>query len=334
MLIEKLQQIKEQALTELELVFSDTDAESFRIKYLGRSGVLTEALKELKDLDVSLRPQAGKFANEIKQLITEKLDLKLSLSLGKKTEIKQDLTLPGIKPKTGYKHPISKVMDECVDIFRNMGFAVEFGPDIETDFHNFEALNIPSNHPAREMHDTFYITDNILLRTHTSPVQIRTMIDQEPPLRVIAPGKVYRRDSDITHSPMFHQIEGLMVDKNISFSDLKGVLILFLHQIFGDDIKIRFRPSFFPFTEPSAEVDISCVMCAGKGCRVCSNTGWLEILGAGMVDPEVFKAVEYDSESWTGFAFGVGVERIAMLKYGIGNIRLFFENNLDFLSQF
>ncbi len=332
-LIKKLEQLKTDAFAELQNISNPQDLEQFKIKYLGRKGIIADCMQELKDVPKEEKPQAGKLANEFKNQLTEAVNNSSRAAVPKTSKIIPDLTLPGIAPKIGTKHPISQVMEECVEIFRNIGFEVKEGPDIETDFYNFDALNIPDDHPAKDMHDTFYITKNILLRTHTSPVQIRTMEKQEPPLRIIAPGKVYRRDSDITHSPMFHQIEGLMVDKNISFSDLKGVLSLFLKQVFGD-IKIRFRPSFFPFTEPSAEVDISCVMCKGKGCRVCSQTGWLEILGSGMVDPEVFKAVHYDPEVWTGFAFGLGVERITMLKYGIDDIRLFFENNLEFLRQF
>ncbi|MBI3599955.1 MAG: phenylalanine--tRNA ligase subunit alpha, partial [Nitrospinae bacterium] len=245
-----------------------------------------------------------------------------------------DITLPGRLPDIGSIHPLTKVLNEVVDIFIGMGFTIEEGPEIELDYYNFEALNIPKDHPARDMQDTFYITDDVILRTHTSPVQVRTMERRPPPLKIIAPGKVYRCDADITHSPMFHQVEGFMVDKDITFGDLKGMLELFVHQFFGKDIALRFRPSFFPFTEPSAEVDIQCVICKGSGCRVCKGTGWLEILGSGMIDPAVFSYVKYDPEEWTGFAFGMGIERIAMLKYGVDDIRLFFENDLRFLKQF
>ena len=244
-----------------------------------------------------------------------------------------DTTLPGRGNSSGSIHPVTQIMDEIISIFFSLGFKVEEGPEIESDFYNFEALNIPKDHPARDMQDTFYIGDDVL-RTHTSPVQIHVMENQKPPLRIIAPGKVFRCDSDVSHTPMFHQIEGLMVDENLSFGDLKGVMNIFLHEIFGQQTKTRFRPSFFPFTCPSAEVDIECVMCSGQGCRVCSKTGWLEILGCGMVDPAVFKSVDYDPERWLGFAFGLGIERIAMLKYGINDIRLFFENDLRFLKQF
>ena len=245
-----------------------------------------------------------------------------------------DITLPGRAIRTGRLHPIIQVSNQICDIFAGLGFSVVEGPEIELDYYNFEALNIPKDHPARDMQDTFYIEENIVLRTHTSPVQIRTMEKQKPPVRILSPGRVYRPDSDISHTPMFHQIEGLLVDKGITFGDLKGVLTFFVRKIFGEDTAIRFRPSFFPFTEPSAEVDIQCVMCRGTGCRVCGQSGWLEILGSGMVDPEVFKNVGYDPEEISGFAFGLGLERIAMLKYGVSDIRLFFENDWRFLEQF
>jgi len=245
-----------------------------------------------------------------------------------------DVTLPGRRSALGSKHPITLVTEEIVAIFAGLGFGVAEGPEVEHDFYNFEALNFPKDHPARDMQDTFFVGENVLLRTHTSPVQVRTMLKQPPPVRIIAPGTVYRCDSDATHSPMFHQVEGLMVDKGISFGDLKGILTLFISQLFGEGIGVRLRPSFFPFTEPSAEVDIACVICKGKGCRVCKNTGWLEILGAGMVDPEVYRHVGYDAETYSGFAFGMGIERIAMLKYGIADMRLLFENDLRFLKQF
>ena len=245
-----------------------------------------------------------------------------------------DVTLPGRSSRFGKVHPVTQVEAEICDIFATLGFSVAEGPEVELGYYNFEALNIPEDHPARDMRDTFYVADNVVLRTHTSPVQIRTMENQRPPVRIISPGKVYRPDSDVSHTPMFHQIEGLLVDKGITFGDLKGVLTYFLRRIFGKDTVLRFRPSFFPFTEPSAEVDIRCVICGGEGCRVCAQTGWLEILGSGMVDPEVFKVVGYDPDEYSGFAFGLGVERIAMLKYGITDIRLFFENDQRFLAQF
>ncbi|HPJ97060.1 MAG TPA: phenylalanine--tRNA ligase subunit alpha, partial [Syntrophales bacterium] len=247
---------------------------------------------------------------------------------------KIDVTLEGRRIKPGKLHPVTQVKNEICSIFASFGFSVMEGPEVELDYYNFEALNIPKDHPARDMQDTFYIEENIVLRTHTSPVQIRTMLKQAPPVRILSPGRVYRPDSDVSHTPMFHQIEGLLVDKGISFADLKGTLTVFLQEVFGVQTRLRFRPSFFPFTEPSAEVDIQCVMCRGEGCRVCGQTGWLEILGSGMVDPEVFKNVGYDPEEYTGFAFGLGLERIAMLKYGISDIRLFFENDWRFLEQF
>ncbi len=247
---------------------------------------------------------------------------------------KLDVTLPGRVQRRGYKHPITQVTEEIVAIFAALGFGVVEGPEIEKDFYNFEALNIPKDHPARDMQDTFYVSEDVVLRTHTSPVQIRTMLEHEPPVRVVAPGTVYRRDSDITHSPMFHQIEGFLVDRKVTFGDLKGILTTFINEFFGQNVDVRFRPSFFPFTEPSAEVDIQCVICGGSGCRVCGHSGWLEILGSGMIDPEVFKSVNYDPELYSGFAFGLGIERVAMLKYGVNDLRLFFENDLRFLKQF
>jgi phenylalanyl-tRNA synthetase alpha chain len=277
--------------------------------------------------------------NVVKAQLEERVDCVLHEIRQKNKEEKLrserlDVTLPGRRRPLGTKHPISMVIEEITGIFAGLGFKVAEGPEIEMDYYNFEALNIPKDHPARDMQDTFFVNDSIVLRTHTSPVQIRTMLKQAPPVRIIAPGTVYRCDSDATHSPMFHQIEGLLVDKGVTFGDLKGILTIFVNQCFGAGTGVRLRPSFFPFTEPSAEVDIACVMCKGKGCRICKNTGWLEILGAGMVDPEVFRHVSYDSEAFTGFAFGMGIERIAMLRYGISDMRLLFENDLRFLSQF
>jgi len=281
----------------------------------------------------------GGLSNKLKK----DLELKIADTIQKFVQQKQrkrlareriDVTLPGRCPPLGTKHPITQITERVVEIFTSLGFSLEEGPEVELDYYNFEALNIPKHHPARDMHDTFYISNEVLLRTHTSPVQIRVMEKQPPPVRIICLGKVYRRDSDISHTPMFHQIEGLLVDEQVSLGDLKGVLTVFVHQMFAPDTPIRFRPSFFPFTEPSAEVDIQCVMCGGKGCRVCGRTGWLEILGSGMVNPAVFRMVGYDPEKITGFAFGMGIERIAMLKFGIDDIRLFFENNIRFLSQF
>ena len=311
--------------------------EQIRIEFLGKKGQLQGLMKELRNASPQEKPKLGKDINLLKQHVEQAINDK-DVSLGSKSVKKSseifDTTLPGRKELTGTLHPITQVMEEITSIFFGLGFQVEEGPEIETDYYNFEALNIPKNHPARDMQDTFYIEDETVLRTHTSPVQIHVMENREPPLRIIAPGKVYRCDSDVSHTPMFHQIEGLMVDEGVSFSHLKGIMNILLQEVFGKNTQIRFRPSFFPFTCPSAEVDIQCVMCNGKGCRVCSQTGWLEILGAGMVDPAVFQSVDYDPETWTGFAFGLGIERIAMLKFGINDIRLFFENDLRFLKQF
>ena len=311
--------------------------EQIRIEFLGKKGQLQGLMKELRNASPQEKPKLGKDINLLKQYVEQAINDK-DASLGskpfKKSSENFDTTLPGRKELTGTLHPITQVMEEITSIFFGLGFQVEEGPEIETDYYNFEALNIPKDHPARDMQDTFYIEDETVLRTHTSPVQIHVMENREPPLRIIAPGKVYRCDSDVSHTPMFHQIEGLMVDEGVSFSHLKGIMNIFLQEVFGKNTQIRFRPSFFPFTCPSAEVDIQCVMCNGKGCRVCSQTGWLEILGAGMVDPAVFESVDYDPEKWTGFAFGLGIERIAMLKFGINDIRLFFENDLRFLKQF
>ncbi|MDA2921368.1 phenylalanine--tRNA ligase subunit alpha, partial [Desulfobacterota bacterium AH_259_B03_O07] len=295
--------------------------------------------KGLREVPQSERPEMGRLINDSKSIIEDIFDKKLNIIKEdkKQTELleeKLDVTLPGRGFHLGTKHPVTQVMEEVVGIFEKMGFQVEEGPEVELDYYNFEALNIPPDHPARDMQDTFYISDDIVLRTHTSPVQIRVMEKQKPPIKIIAPGKVYRCDSDISHTPMFHQVEGLLVDEKVTFGDLKGVLTEFARLVFGENLKVRFRPSFFPFTEPSAELDIECVICGGKGCRVCKDTGWLEILGCGMVDPEVFKSVNYDSERYSGFAFGMGIERIAMLKFGINDIRLFFENDLRFLKQF
>ena len=310
-----------------------------RIDFLGKKGCVQALMKELRQATPEEKRQRGKLINNFKQYVENQLKDKEE-ELGKSPKRRPsksetfDTTLPGRREISGTLHPITQVMEEIKSIFLGLGFQVEEGPEIETDYYNFEALNIPKDHPARDMQDTFYVEGEAVLRTHTSPVQIHVMEDREPPLRIIAPGKVYRCDSDVSHTPMFHQIEGLMVDENVSFSHLKGIMNIFLQEVFGKNTKVRFRPSFFPFTCPSAEVDIQCVICSGKGCRVCSQTGWVEILGAGMVDPAVFKFVNYDAEKWTGFAFGLGIERISMLKYGINDIRLFFENDLRFLKQF
>lgn len=328
-----------QAESEISIAKTEGEFLAARTKYLGRKGILTKFLRNLGNIDPEKRPLVGNRCNEIKDTLTEKLEnaLKAITTLKKEEALLRDsidVTLPGRKVRYGKLHPITQVCQEICDIFAGLGFSVVEGPEIELDYYNFEALNIPQNHPARDMQDTFYIEDRIVLRTHTSPVQIRVMEKQRPPVRILSPGRVYRPDSDISHTPMFHQIEGLLVDRGITFGDLKGVLTSFLKQMFGEGTALRFRPSFFPFTEPSAEVDIRCVMCNGAGCRVCSQSGWLEILGSGMVDHEVFKNVHYDPEEVSGFAFGLGLERIAMLKYGISDIRLFFENDWRFLEQF
>ncbi len=336
---EKLEALLAAAVTELSQVGTEEGLQELRVKYLGKKGELTAVMKGLGALSPEERPIIGQVVNTVKGELEVKIDsAALQIREAKKAEKLRaeriDVTLPGRRQPIGTRHPITLVIEEITAIFAGLGFTVAEGPEIEHDFYNFEALNFPKDHPARDMQDTFFISDTILLRTHTSPVQIRTMLEQEPPVRIIAPGTVYRCDSDATHSPMFHQIEGLMVDKGITFGDLKGILTIFINQLFGQGTGVRLRPSFFPFTEPSAEVDIACVICNGKGCRVCKNTGWLEILGAGMVDPEVYRHVNYDSEIYSGFAFGMGIERIAMLKYGISDMRLLFENDLRFLKQF
>jgi phenylalanyl-tRNA synthetase alpha chain len=297
---------------------------------------LTLLLRSLSNLPPADRPAAGQRANAARQRLAQAFAeaLQAAATAQDAAAAGLDVSLPGRLPGLGGSHPITQITDRICEIFGALGFDSVEGPEVETDRYNFEALNIPRDHPARDMQDTFYVSDTIVLRTHTSPIQVRTMEQRRPPLRVIAPGKVYRCDSDITHTPMFHQVEGLMVDHGVSFGDLKGILTHFVHQMFDDRTGIRFRPSFFPFTEPSAEVDIGCVMCRGRGCRVCSGTGWLEVLGSGMVHPAVFENVGYDSQAFTGFAFGMGVERIAMLKFGVDDIRKFFESDLRFLRQF
>jgi len=335
---QELHTLAADAKAQLETLTDPGNLEDFRVRYLGRKGQFSTIMRQLGSVSSEDRPRLGQLANtvkaEIEALFEEKKNFLLASVSPASDFTRPDLTLPGRRPRTGRLHPVTRVMNEACAIFENMGFSVAEGPDVEHDYYNFEALNIPAHHPARDMHDTFYISDSILLRTHTSPMQARIMEAQQPPLRVIAPGKVYRCDSDITHTPMFHQLEGFLVDKRVSFADLKGVLTVFVEKMFGKKLSLRFRPSFFPFTEPSAEVDIACVICEGKGCRVCKRTGWLEILGSGMIDPEVFRMVGYDPEVYSGFAFGLGIERVAMLKYGIDDIRLFYENDLRFLSQF
>ncbi len=334
----QLREIEKEALEAIEKARDSRALEELKIRFLGRKGQLTSILKSLGSLPKEQRPLVGKLSNEIKNRIERALKERLKglkdAATGPELIRGFDPTLPGRRLPPGHLHPITQILDEVCQVFEKMGFSVAQGPEIELDFYNFEALNIPPDHPARDMQDTFYIDDKVLLRTHTSPIQIRTMEKMSPPVRIIAPGKVYRCDSDVTHTPMFHQVEGLMVDKDVSFSHLKGILTHFAREIFHRDTSVRFRPSFFPFTEPSAEIDIQCVMCRGKGCRVCSQTGWLEVLGAGLVHPAVFRHVDIDPEEYSGFAFGLGIERIAMLRYGINDIRLFYDNDLRFLNQF
>ena len=335
---QELKALEASALPAIEGAGDPEALEQIRIRILGRKGELTEILRGLGALPPEIRREVGRQANALKARIEAALEARqqtLRAALLDELAVRDaiDITLPGRPIQRGSLHPITATLYEIVEIFQRLGFSVAEGPEVELDYYNFEALNIPKDHPARDMQDTFYITDDIVLRTHTSPVQIRVMEAQPPTVKIVAPGRVYRRDADPTHSPMFHQVEGLLVDYGVSFADLKATLQAFVDQFFGAGTRLRFRPSYFPFTEPSAEVDIGCVMCSGAGCRVCKGSGYLEILGAGMVDPEVFRGVGYDPEI-TGFAFGMGVERIAMLRYGIDDIRLFFENDLRFLQQF
>lgn len=338
---QELQSLRSSAMQELAEANDLNSLNELRIKYLGKKGSLTAVLRGMGALSPEERPRIGQLVNDIRAEIENVLESKVeelkSAELSKRLASERiDVTLPGRKPELGHLHPLTKTMDLIKDTFMRMGFDIAGGPEVENDYYNFEALGLPKNHPARDMQDSFYITEEILLRTHTSPVQVRTMQAHPPnsPIRIIAPGKVYRRDYDATHAPMFQQVEGLVVDKGITLGDLKGTLQLFIQEVFGADVKMRLRPSFFPFTEPSAEVDISCVMCSGKGCRVCKGTGWLEILGSGMVHPKVLEGGNYDPNVVSGFAFGMGVERIAMLLYGIDDLRLFFDNDLRFLRQF
>jgi phenylalanyl-tRNA synthetase alpha chain len=334
-MLDLIKNLREKFERDLSAVETLSDLEKLKIQYLSRKGEVAELFNQMKNVSPDERPQIGKNLNDLKNHLNLQVDNFLSQIQKGSIKSKLDLTLPGRIPYVGRKHPLTKILDEMKSIFCGMGFSIEDGPEIETDYYCFEALNIPKNHPARDMQDTLYITDDIVLRTHTSPVQVRVMEKSPPPVKIIAPGRVYRRDTpDASHSPFFHQVEGLVVDEGICFGDLKGIITAFAHKMFGYDIKVRFRPSFFPFTEPSAEYDFVCVFCRGKGCKVCKNTGWVEISGAGMVDPNVFEYVNYDSEKYTGYAFGMGVDRIAMLKYGIYDIRLFFENDVRFLEQF
>jgi phenylalanyl-tRNA synthetase alpha chain len=336
---EQLKQIKTEALVELQAVTDARELEELRIKYFGRKGQITAVMRGMGKLSKAERPAVGKLANEIRTTLTEAFD-RVAETLTVQAREQQlvdetvDITLPARPPQFGKKHPITQTADRIQAIFRGMGFQVATGPEIEHEYYNFDALNTPAEHPARDLQDTLYITDEIILRTHTSPVQIRFMETRKPPIRIIVPGRVYRCDYDISHTPTFHQVEGLLVDAHVTFSELKGVLYSFARQMFGEQTRMRFRPHFFPFTEPSAEVDISCTVCSGKGCRTCSWTGWLEILGAGSVHPNVFSYVNYDPNQVTGFAFGMGVDRIAMLRFGIPDLRLIFENDMRFLRQF
>ncbi len=335
-----LQQLLNQAHQAITDAADLQQLDQVRVQYLGKKGEFTAQLKALGQLPAEERKQAGQVINDAKRsfqavLETRKDELEADKLNAQLQEQTVDVTLPGRGQHVGGLHPVTRTMERIEQLFAGLGFDIAEGPEIEDDYHNFEALNIPSHHPARAMHDTFYFDASTLLRTHTSPVQVREMETTEPPLRLIAPGRVYRCDSDLTHTPMFHQVEGLMVDQDVSFADLMGTLDKFLRLFFeNDELQTRFRPSYFPFTEPSSEVDIQCVMCGGEGCRVCSHTGWLEVLGCGMVHPEVFKHVGIDNEKFTGYAFGMGVERLAMLRYGVNDLRLFFENDLRFLKQF
>ncbi len=332
-------QLEREATRDIAAAADPAALDQVRVRYLGKAGSLTALLKALGSLPPEERPLAGQAINRGKRTVQEAIDARRAVleeeALAERLSAERiDVTLPGRGQAPGGLHPVTRTLQRIERLFIGAGFQVAEGPEIEDDYHNFEALNIPAQHPARAMHDTFYFDEHLLLRTHTSPVQIRVMEQSRPPLKVIAPGRVYRCDSDLTHTPMFHQVEGFLVDEEATFADLKGVLYDFLQNFFERDLRLRFRPSYFPFTEPSAEVDIECVMCGGQGCRVCSQTGWLEVLGCGMIHPEVFRHVGIDSERYLGYAFGMGVERLAMLRYGINDLRLFFENDLRFLRQF
>lgn len=335
---EKIAKLRESSIEEIKKADSLKEIEDLRVKLLGKKGELTEILKDMKNLSAEERPEIGKIANEVRDFLTAEIDskfeeLKKELKAKKISEESIDITLPGKEGSIGRFHPVTETFGVVKDIFYKMGFDIADGPEVETEYHNFTALNIPESHPSRDLQDTFYFNPEVLLRTQTSPVQIRYMADKKPPFRMVCPGKVYRSDYDISHSPMFHQIEGLMIGENVSFANLKAILTQFVHEVFGDK-KVRFRPHFFPFTEPSAEMDVECVICGGKGCRLCKGSGWLEIMGCGMVDPAVMKEVGYNPEEVSGFAFGMGIERIAMLRHGIGDLRAFFENDMRFLRQF
>jgi len=336
---ENVDALVNQATQQIEQTNELSQLEQIRVDFLGKKGSITSLMKQLGSISKEERPKVGQIINQAKQAVQglinqQKEQLQNKLLEEQLLSEKIDVTLPGRGKTVGGLHPVTRTLQRIEKLFSEMGFQIKTGPEIEDDYHNFEALNIPESHPARAMHDTFYFDPHTVLRTHTSPVQVRTMENEAPPLRIIAPGRVYRCDSDITHTPMFHQVEGLIVDENVNFAELKGLLDNFLREFFEKDLKVRFRPSYFPFTEPSAEADIECVMCNGDGCRVCSHTGWLEVLGCGMVHPEVFRHTGIDPKKYTGLAFGMGVERLTMLRYGVNDLRLFFENDLRFLRQF
>ncbi|MDX9687667.1 MULTISPECIES: phenylalanine--tRNA ligase subunit alpha [Halopseudomonas] len=337
--MENLDALVSQALEAVKQAADVNALEQLRVQYLGKKGELTQVMKTLGNIPAEERPRVGAMVNEAKERVqgelnARKSDMEAAALNARLAAERVDVTLPGRGQTSGGLHPVTRTMERIEEFFSRVGYAVAEGPEVEDDYHNFEALNIPGHHPARAMHDTFYFNANTLLRTHTSPVQVRTMESQKPPIRIVCPGRVYRCDSDLTHSPMFHQVEGLLVDREVSFADLKGTIAEFLQVFFEKDLQVRFRPSFFPFTEPSAEVDIQCVMCNGCGCRVCKQTGWLEVMGCGMVHPNVFRSSGIDPEQYQGFAFGMGVERLAMLRYGVNDLRLFFDNDLRFLAQF
>jgi phenylalanyl-tRNA synthetase alpha chain len=336
---EKVDALRAQAEADLAAAGTLEQAREVRVKYLGKSGPIADFMKNIRELTAAERPDAGKLANGVKAEIEERLAalearLEGAAEAARLAAERIDVTLPGRPQPVGSLHPINETTRRIVEIFHGLGFEAAEGPEIESDFHNFEALNFKPEHPARDMQDTFYIAGDLLLRTHTSPVQVRVMTSRKPPLRIVAPGRTYRRDSDMTHSPMFHQVEGFVVDDRSTFADLRGVLTAFFQALFGKDLQIRFRPSFFPFVEPGVEVDLQCVICRGAGCRTCKHTGWLEVMGAGMIHPNVLRAVGYDPERWQGYAFGMGVERCAMLLHGLSDMRLLFENDVRFLRQF
>ena len=336
---ERLEEIRTEALEAVAQSDSPSGLEEVRVRYLGRKGAITDVLRSLGQVPAEERPALGQAANAVKQTIAEAIDARSAeLSAEQAAQDAQDarvdLSLPGRRPRVGHAHLIPQVAEEIADVFFELGFKIASGPDVETEYYNFDSLNIRPDHPSRDLHDTFFVKPGVVLRTHTSPVQMRVMEQTQPPVAVIVPGRVYRNDFDASHSPMFYQIEGLLVDKGVSFADLKGTLMLFVHRFFGPNTKLRFRPHYFPFTEPSAEMDISCSACEGSGCRFCKNTGWVEMLGCGMVHPEVFRYAKYDHETYTGYAFGMGVDRIAALRHGIGSLNYIYENDLRFLEQF